>query len=97
MKKRISRQPQTMIRWTFQYGRDLVTCAVHWQPATSTYMVSVVPNGIEGAALIEAAGSSVAAFQRHAAIGAALRARGWTVVAYSDARSTGDRRQQAAA
>jgi hypothetical protein len=81
----------------FQYGRDLVTCAVHWQPASSTYVVSVVPNGIEEAAMIETAGSSVAALQRHAAIAAALRARGWTIVEYSDARSAADRRRPVAA
>ena len=90
MKKRTSR-PKTVIHWMLQYGKDLLTCAVHWQPATSTYLVSVVPNGIEDAAMVEALGSSVAALERHAGIAAALRTRGWTVVAYSDARSTGDR------
>jgi len=97
MKKRTSRPTHTVIHWMLQYGKDLVTCAVHWQRGTSVYLVSVVPNGIADAAMIEAVDSSVAALARHAAIAAALRARGWTVVAYSDTRSTGSRRHAVAA
>jgi hypothetical protein len=91
------RLPHAVIRWILQYGKDLVTCGVHWQPATSTYLVSVVPNGIEDAAMIETFASGVAALGRHAALAAALGARGWKVVAYSDARAVTDRRQRPAA
>jgi len=96
MMKRTPRPPH-VIRWVLQYGRNLVTCGVHWQPATSNYLVSVVPNGIEDAAMIETCASGVAALARHAAITAALRTRGWTVIEYSDARVGARRRHPAAA
>src|SRR5688572_22110554 len=97
MMKRTSRRPHPVIRWILRYGKDLVICGVHWQPSTSTYSVSVVPNGREDAAMIETFASGVAALGRHAAIAAALRARGWTVLAYSDARAVADRRHRTAA
>ena len=89
--KRTPRRPHAVILWILQYGRDLVTCGVHLQPATSTYLVSVVPNGHEDAAIVEIFGSGVAALGRHAAIAAALRARGWKVLAYSDDGAVADR------
>lgn len=97
MTKRTSRRPHTLIRWMLRYGKDFLTCAVYWQPATSTYLVSVVANGIESAAMVETVGSSVEALNRHAAIVAALRMRGWTILAYSDARSTASRQSRIAA
>ena len=97
MMKRTPRRPHAVIRWILQYGKDLVTCGVHLQPATSTYLVSVVPNGREDAAMVETFASGVAALGRHAAIAAALRARGWKVLAYSDARAVADRLHPTAA
>ena len=97
MTKRTPRRPHAVIRWILQYGNDLVTCGVHLQPATSTYLVSVVPNGQEDAAMVETFESGVAALGRHAAIAAALRARGWSVSAYSDTRAAADRRHPTAA
>jgi hypothetical protein len=86
-----------MIRWTLQYGNDFVTCAVRWQPETSTYRLSVAPNGRENAAITETFASGVDALRRHADTAAALRARGWKVIAYSGARSAAHRRQRTAA
>jgi hypothetical protein len=91
------RRTGTVIRWTFEYGNDVVTCGVHWQPTTSAYVVSVVPNGLEDAAMIETFASGVAALRRHAELAAALRARGWKTLAYSNARPiTGARERRAA-
>ena len=95
MTKQTPRRPRAVIRWTLQYGKDLVTCGVHCQPATSTYVVSVTPNGIEDAAMVETFASGVAALGRHAAIAGALRARGWKVIAYSNAPAVADRRRAA--
>ena len=97
MMKRTPRRPHTVVRWILRYGKDLVTCGVHLQPATSTYMVSVVPNGCEDAAMVETFNSGVAALGRHAAIAGALRARGWKVLAYSDAYAAADHRHPTAA
>src|ERR1700752_4799522 len=97
MMQRTPRRSHTVIRWTFQYRNDLVACGVHWQPTTSTYLVSIVPNGLEDAAMIETFASGVAAFARHAALAAALRARGWKVFAYSNDHLVADRRHRPAA
>ena len=95
--KRTPRRTHTVIRWTLQYGYDVVACGVHWHPTTSTYLVSVVPNGLENAAMSETFASAVAALGRHAELAAALRARGWKTLAYSNARPAADRRQRRAA
>lgn len=96
--KRTLQRTHTVIRWTFHYRNDVVACGVHWQPTTSAYLVSVVPNGLEDAAVIETFASGVAALGRHAALAAALRARGWKVLAYSsNARRAADRRHRRAA
>ena len=97
MRKRTPRQVHDVVRWTLQYGKDVVTCGVRWQPATSTYVVSVVPNGFEDAAMTETFASGVAALGRHAALAAALRARGWALLAYSDASSGAGRHHRRAA
>jgi len=90
--KRTPRRTHTVIRWTFQYGNDVVACGVHWQPTTYTYLVSVVPNGGTDAAMIETFASGVAALGRHAELAAALRARGWKTLAYSNVRRVDERR-----
>ena len=97
MMKRTSQRTHAVIRWTFQYGNDVVACGIQWKPTTSTYLVSVVPNGLEDATLIETFASGVEALARHAELAAALRARGWKTLAYSNARPVADRRQRRAA
>jgi hypothetical protein len=86
-----------MIRWTLYYGDDRVTCGLHRDTVTSTYVVSVVPNGNAKSAMTETCASGVAALERHAAIVTALRARGWKVLAYSDAPAAADRHHRTAA
>ena len=95
--KATPRRAHAVGQWILQYGKDVVTCGVHWHPDTSRYLLSVVPNGLEDAAMTEPFASGVAALARHAAIAAALRARGWTVLAYSDACPAPGRRQRQAA
>jgi hypothetical protein len=97
MMKRTPQRTHAVIRWVFQYGNDVLACGVRWQPTTSTYLVSVVPNGLEDAAMVETFASGVAALRRHAELAAAFRGRGWKVLAYSTARPVADRRPHRAA
>ena len=69
-----------MVRWVFQQGNNLVICAVHREAEGSSYAVSVACNGPTGA-IVERCDSGVIALQRHADIAAALRDRGWTLLA----------------
>jgi len=72
-----------MVRWVFQQGNHLVTCAVERDPSGCSYAVSVVCNGQSDNAIVEMCDSGVVALQRHADIATALRRRGWTLVAYT--------------
>lgn len=72
-----------MVRWIFQQGNQLVTCAVDQAANGSSYAVSVVCNGHSDSAIVETCDSGVVALQRHADIAAALRGRGWTLVGYT--------------
>jgi hypothetical protein len=83
MTNQASRSPHNVLRWTFRYGTDLLTCGVDRRAGTR-YVLSIVPNG--GPAMLETFDSSVAALRRHAVITACLRDHGWVLVAYTGVR-----------
>ena len=85
MTRRTSPSSHTVIRWTFRYGSNVLTCGVD-RHAEGLYVLSVVPNDASHVAMIETFDSSVAALRRHAAIAACLRDRGWTVAGYTGAQ-----------
>ena len=72
-----------IVRWEFERDRRRLACAVRTDSSGFSYEVAVVPlwNGGQGA--LETFTSPRAAFHRHAAIAADLRATGWTVAAYT--------------
>jgi hypothetical protein len=89
--------PDPVVRWTFQYGSDVLTCGVDWHSGPSAYILSIVPNGHEDRAMIEICESSLTALKRHAAIAASLREHGWTLIGYSDQRAGSTKNYQPAA
>jgi hypothetical protein len=84
-----------VVHWTFQFGADRLTCSV--EGARSSYRVLLVPNGHADSALVETFDSSAAALQRHAALAARLRDRGWALVSYTGGEISTRRRYQPAA
>jgi hypothetical protein len=85
MMKRTSPSSQTVVRWTFRYGSNVLTCGVE-RHAEALYVLSVVPNDGSHVAMVETFDSSVAALRRHAVIAACLRDRGWALVGYTGAQ-----------
>jgi hypothetical protein len=83
MRNRVTRHSSNVVRWTFQYGHDLLTCGVT-RHAADHYEVTLVPNGL--AEIVERVGSLAAALRRHAEIAGHLRDHGWTLTAYAGAR-----------
>ena len=88
MRDRRGQTSLQMVRWVFQQGNHLVTCAVDRDPNGSSYAVSVECNGQSDNAIVEICDSGVVALQRHADIATALRGHGWTLVAYTGSRTT---------
>jgi hypothetical protein len=83
--------PATIVHWTFQFGDDRLTCSVEGHRLS--YRLLIVPNGHADAAIVEAFDSSAAALQRHAAVAAALRDRGWAVISYTGRETVAPRRR----
>lgn len=77
------RDPQTVLRWTFSRGKELLTCVVHRR--SGAFRVSLVPHAVHGLSAVHTSPSIFGALQRHAAIAARLRQEGWDVVSYSGA------------
>jgi hypothetical protein len=80
-----------LVEWTFQFGDDRLTCRV--DGSRLSYRLLVVINGHIDTALVEAFDSSAAALQRHAALAAALRDRGWAVISYVGREPVAPRRR----
>lgn len=76
-----------MIRWIFQRGQELLTCAVDQESGRSSYTLSLVSSRQADALVVERFESGVLALQRHAAVAAHLRDLGWTLIAYTGRRS----------
>ena len=78
--KNISRRQRarTLLQWVFSRGSSLVTCELY-QEGTQ-YLVRLLSHG--GKAIVTTFDAGLAAFQRHAALAAELRRRGWMLVAY---------------
>lgn len=73
----------TLLRWELKRGRERLICQVERDPATSAFSVIVVPLRSLQRASVERFDAAVAALRRHAALAADLRARGWSVAAYT--------------
>ena len=69
-----------LLKWILCRRGRVVTCQV--DRAGNRYRVSVLPNDRPKNQLIEMFDANVMAFQRHAALVAELRDRGWTTLAY---------------
>ena len=85
MMKRTPPSSQTVVRWTFRYGSNVLTCGVE-RHAGGLFALSVVPNDGSHVAMVETFDSSVAALRRHAVITECLRDRGWALVGYTGAQ-----------
>jgi hypothetical protein len=72
---------QSVVRWTFQRGSELLTCQVHRQRG-GLYRLSLIPHAPRGMSGVETFGHLVSALHRHAAIAKELRQQGWIVVSY---------------
>ena len=95
MMKRTEPTAQRMVGWTFQHGNNVLTCAVDRQ--SGIYRLSIVPNGLVKAAMMETFESGIAALRQHAQIAAHLREHGWTLIAYSEKHSRAEKRPRLAA
>ena len=79
MKNTTRRQrARTLLQWVFCRENDLVTCELYQQG--SRYLVRLLTH--PGKGIVSTFDAGLAAFQRHAAIAAELRRRGWMLVAY---------------
>jgi hypothetical protein len=96
MMKRTQPASHRIVRWIFQRGNELLTCGVDRESDRPSYTLSLVPNGSVDAAIVEMFASGIVALQRHAGLAAQLRERGWTLIAYTGARSAGRRSVQPA-
>ena len=67
-----------LLQWVFSRENSLVTCELYQEG--SRYLVRLLADG--GKAIVTAFDAGLAAFQRHAALAAELRRRGWMLVAY---------------
>ena len=79
MTRQRPRSPQSLLRWIFQRGNDLIICQVD---AERSLTVSLIPHGGIRRTLIEKFDNGLQAFQRHAEIVSNLRDFGWTVASY---------------
>lgn len=73
-----------VVQWTFQRGRQTLTCQVA-KARRRSYAVCLVPHWNVRASAVESYGEVTSALQRHAKIAEALRSNGWTVRAYTAA------------
>ena len=69
---------RTLLQWVFSRGNSLITCELYQEG--SQYLVRLLSHG--GRAIVTTFDAGLAAFQRHAALVAELRRRGWMLVAY---------------
>ena len=85
MTQRTSPSSHTVVRWTFRYGSNVLTCGVE-RHADALYILTVVPIDGSHVAMVETFDSSVAALRRHAVIAECLRDRGWALLGYTGAQ-----------
>jgi hypothetical protein len=69
---------KTLLQWVFSRENTLVTCELLQEG--SRYLVRLLTHS--GKMIVATFEAGLAAFQRHAALAAELRRRGWTLVAY---------------
>jgi hypothetical protein len=70
-------EPTCLVRWMFQRGRDVLTCAVESTDGQSSCDVWVLPHWDVSAATVEHFSSAAHALLRHAEIALQLRQHGW--------------------
>jgi hypothetical protein len=80
-------ETQSVVRWTFHRGNELLTCQVHRQ-RSGLYRLSLIPHAPKGLSAVETFGHLVSALHRHAAIAKELRQQGWVVVSYGTTPQT---------
>jgi len=76
----------TVLRWEFVRGEERMTCEVDRSADGKDGLFAVIglPYQRLQRATVEVFHSATAAFRRHAALAADLRANGWKLVAYTN-------------
>jgi len=77
--KRAAAEPVSVLRWTFQQNRRVLTCAVRAENDGASFDVTLVPHWDVSATSIETFDKESGAFARHAEIAMQLRDAGWVV------------------
>jgi hypothetical protein len=72
-----------IVQWEFEKDHRRLTCAIRVAPCAPSYEVTTMSLWHGARIAVQTFDSSRAAFHRHAAIAADLRAAGWTVAAYT--------------
>ena len=80
MRRARSSSSRPLLDWVLCRGRQLLRCQV--ERTGHQYRVSAVPQGDRHSLYVERFEAGLEAFQRHAALVAALRGAGWMSVAY---------------
>ncbi len=70
-------EPACILRWVFQRGPEVLTCAVENSGQRSSYDVCVLPHWNLSDATVERFDAPASALWRHAEIASQLRQAGW--------------------
>jgi hypothetical protein len=81
-------EPACMLRWVFQRGPEVLTCAVEKRGERSSFDVCVLPHWNLSHATIERFDAPASALRRHAEIASRLREAGW--ISYYGSSQGGD-------
>ena len=70
-------EPACVLRWVFQRGPDVLTCAIEAGGRQSSYEVCILPHWNLSEATVEHFDAPGSALRRHAEIASRLRESGW--------------------
>jgi hypothetical protein len=70
-------EPACILRWVFQRGPEVLTCAVENSGERSSFDVCVLPHWNLSDATVERFDAPASALRRHAEIASRLREAGW--------------------
>ena len=81
-------EPACILRWVFQRGPEVLTCAVENSGQSTSYNVCVLPHWNLSDSMVERFNAPASALRRHAEIASQLREAGW--VTYYTSNQDGD-------
>lgn len=84
----LAAEPACILRWVFQRGPEVLTCAVENSGQASSYNVCVLPHWNLSDSMVERFKAPASALRRHAEIASQLREAGW--VTYYTSSQDGD-------